>query len=776
MDLRISSNSSQPSPSPVNPSCACLEEFFFFTSPIWPLSCSATESQACFLQDFFPPSQHTYRLRILIASILLIHASNLACKFVSLFVLTCLSHYVTLALPLACNLLDIANHALSRFVVGIPNSYCSDMEGPVNLLSSNEDVQLLTQRSMYRPYRFRSATLGREKEAEDSVDPEEAIDLTIENNSKVSYGLGDGEWALTRVRVKGQLLQSGDFVEIEPLMIGPYKVSYLLIEIIIEDRLGNLSIRGLPLARTCNLQGKLPRKPNEVCRILQFDDNNVHPAFTHVDKGAVISKRKLTLTNTLYPRYARSENIVCRWDFQIHTVTRGRTSKRVEEVLERIQASDVPDKTYCKRDDILCSAWRGGRVLGGSWIGDSSTLPVDTIDLEDRDLIREATNRQEGQKYTLFDSFSGAGGVSRGAQMSGFKVMYAVDKEETTWATYRMNFPDTQLYKCRVDQFIDRARKDHIRVDFLHLSPPCQYFSPAKTRPSAHDDENIFALYSCNALIHKLRPRIITVEQTFGIMHSRHQEYFHGFLNDFTQYGYSVRWKIVRLCTWGCAQDRKRLIMIAAAPGEKLPPFPKATHCETRRLGLRPFATIRKVLHSIRHRDDLHDLDTVKRFCPRRAPYNPDRLAGTLTTGGADFVHYDGSRDFTLREFAALQGFPRYHRFKGTRTSVKKQIGNAFPHNTVRVLYQHLQMWLLRQDGMKPYQAKAPDAIMLDVDDLPQPVVVDDSDDPSDVYHSSSKSTSPEMIDLMEDEDNTSNQTRISPRRIHSAVVDLSWI
>lgn len=650
------------------------------------------------------------------------------------------------------------------------------MGGPFNLLSSNEDVQLLTQRPVHTRHRFRSATLGRDEEPGLSVNPEDVIDLTIKNKSKAAHGLRDGEWVLTRVRVKGHLLQSGDFVEIETLMIGPYKISYLLIEIMVENRQGNLSIRGLPLARTCSLQGKLPRKPNEVCRILQFDDNNAHPALTHIDKGAVISKRELILTNTLYPRYASAENVVCRWDLQIHTITTGRTSKQVEEVLERIQASDVLDNMYCKSDDIMCSAWRGGKVPGGSWIGNSSTLPVNTIGLEDHSLTRAPTERQAGQKYTLFDSFSGAGGVSRGAQMSGFKVVYAVDKEETTWATYRINFPDTQLYKCRVDQFISRARKELIRVDLLHLSPPCQYFSPAKTCPSAHDDENIFALYSCNALIHKLRPRIITVEQTFGIMHSRHQEYFHGFLNDFTQYGYSVRWKIVRLCTWGCAQDRKRLIMIAAAPGEKLPPFPKATHSETRRRGLRPFETIRKVLHSIRRREDLHDLDTVKRFWPRRRPYNPDRLAGTLTTGGADFVHYDGSRDFTLREFAALQGFPRYHRFKGTRTSVKKQIGNAFPPNTVRVLYQHLQRWLLKQDGMKPYQTPVPDAIMIDVGDIPEHVVVDGSDDPSDANHSSSKSTSPEMIDLVDDGDGSPDHKQRGQGRGNSAVIDLSWI
>lgn len=265
-----------------------------------------------------------------------------------------------------------------------------------------------------------------------------------------------------------------------------------------------------------------------------------------------------------------------------------------------------------------------------------------------------------------------------------------------------------------VDEFIHVSNDRMMRVDVLHLSPPCQFFSPAHTHQSVHDDDNIFALFGCSTLINKLRPRLITLEQTFGITHERHNVYLRALIGDYTQMGYSVRWKVVRLCTWGLAQDRKRLIILAAAPGEKLPPFPRATHSENGAGGLKPFVTIQRAISSIRLGDDLHDLESVKYFRPRRAPLDANKLAGTITTGGSEVYHPDGTRDFTLREYASLQGFPKYHKFRGTKTGIRKQIGNAFPSNTVYVLYRHLEAWLLHQDGMARHQLLAGNVFVFD--------------------------------------------------------------
>ena len=98
---------------------------------------------------------------------------------------------------------------------------------------------------------------------------------------------------------------------------------------------------------------------------------------------------------------------------------------------------------------------------------------------------------------------------------------------------------------------------------------------------------------SVQQLLQTLKPRIVTVEETFGLL--RHFQHLSALVNIFVSVGYSVRWKICNLANWGVPQQRKRLLFIAAGPGETLPPFPKATHGG----GLRKPATIQDTLDTI---------------------------------------------------------------------------------------------------------------------------------------------------------------------------------
>jgi DNA (cytosine-5)-methyltransferase 1 len=606
---------------------------------------------------------------------------------------------------------------------------------------------------------------------EENITVDEVVDLTIDDS--ISHQtLRPGEYALASWRVGDDIIRPDECVEVKGIKLGPRSIHFVIVKAIARARSGKVTARGIPLIRTRGLDGKLQKKRNEVCRILHIEtgDDSETPLLVDVTTKSLVKKRTLVITNARYPEYScvdiksltskeRAQaqeahgTLVCRWSLKVISVTQGNKAKPVEEALERIPASEVRELQYRKDDEVLSQEWRGGRIPGGSWSAtDKAQSPI--IDLESdksrSKLQARPCYRKDGQKYTLFDSFSGAGGVSRGAQMAGFKVTRAVDKAAEVWPTYKANFPDTRLFKGSVDEFIQQHKR-HIRADVLHLSPPCQYFSPAHTHSGANDAENIAALFSGNALIKQIRPRLITVEQTFGIMHERHRDYLNTFISDFTQHEYSIRWKIERLCTWGSAQDRKRLIMIAAAPGESLPPFPRATHAEGGAGGLKPYVTIRHALSSIRRSDALHNLDDVRRHHPRKPPYNPDRLSGTLTTGGSGMWYPDGSREFTLRELACLQGFPRRHIFKGSKTSIKMQIGNAFPSTTVRVLYKHLEKWLLHQDGMLPCQQPLDsDVVMLDI---PADVIIVDDSDASSVQRNSSSerhSDSPGMTEFVE--------------------------
>lgn len=676
------------------------------------------------------------------------------------------------------------------------------MPHQADIIFLEDEIQWLTEIPTFSRARSLSSastcTIGRN---EVSVPIESAneeigvIDLTIDESEIQRHLLREGEHALASDQIHSDIVWPENFIEVTGVSLGKCKIDFVLVKVIARDAAGQITIRGLPFVRNRNISSrnvsnKLPKKLNEICQILLFDQSDtgeLSPAMVDVHINSVVKARSLIVTNALWPKHATTGQfasiqdvderrraieaigtLVCRWIFKIKSVNQNRQSKPAEEILVRIHETEVPDAQYRVTQRSLRNQWRGGRKLGGSW--SPSTSKGNGND-------NHSQSRAIGQKYTVFDSFSGAGGVSRGAQMSGFKITHAVDNGSDVWSTYETNFPDVKLFRGSIDEYIT-AERNNVRADVLHLSPPCQYFSPAHTRMSSNDDANIYALFSCGTLVQKVRPRIITVEQTFGITHDRHLDYLHTLINDFTQLGYSVRWKVVRLCTWGSAQDRKRLVMIAAAPGERLPPFPAATHSEDGHGGLKLYTTMRQALSSVRRGDDLHDLDTVKYYQPPRAPYNPNRLAGTLTTGGSDFCYPDGTRDFTLREYASLQGFPRYHRFVGGRTSVKRQIGNAFPPNSVKVLYQHLEDWLLKEDGIVSYQVPpADDVVVLDgSNDYDGVIIVDDPDESSSpARNSSSPYFSPwESPTMMEFDDAIDSEEFEKNRGSDSITIDLT--
>jgi DNA (cytosine-5)-methyltransferase 1 len=80
-------------------------------------------------------------------------------------------------------------------------------------------------------------------------------------------------------------------------------------------------------------------------------------------------------------------------------------------------------------------------------------------------------------------------------------------------------------------------------------------------------------------------------------------------------------------------------------------------------------------------------------------PYDGNQiLPRSMTCSGGQNWHPDATRDFTLREYASLQGFPPNHVFRGAYR--RKQIGNAVPPCVAKVLFEHIKRELDKRDGI----------------------------------------------------------------------------
>ncbi|KAI8930533.1 hypothetical protein NX059_012359 [Plenodomus lindquistii] len=80
-----------------------------------------------------------------------------------------------------------------------------------------------------------------------------------------------------------------------------------------------------------------------------------------------------------------------------------------------------------------------------------------------------------------------------------------------------------------------------------------------------------------------------------------------------------------------------------------------------------------------RLRNDVYHQPLRERRVKAKAIDPSINLATCITTNGGTNAHFSGTRSYTCRELASLQGIPPTFNFSGTPTQAKKQCGNAWP-------------------------------------------------------------------------------------------------
>ncbi|KAF7904357.1 hypothetical protein EAF00_001691 [Botryotinia globosa] len=480
-----------------------------------------------------------------------------------------------------------------------------------------------------------------------------------------------------------------------------------------------ISIRGWKLVRTRDrmLGGIAGKKRNELAFIHEVDRDDKRDVWEQsvqtIRIDDVLKIRRLICTNRLLPdcRYnkddipvevrSKEENeilkyieeemvlvarivFVARYPDAEARVRKGALVDRPREsgILKSLQKKECTEGYYIDPDEKK-KGWRGETVLGGSGNLD---------------------NRRNGfnlsSQYTYGDGYCGAGGMTRGAASAGLKVKWGFDFNPHAGETWQKNFPDAKFHLLPVNEFaaLPDPRKK-LGVDILHLSPPCQVFSPIHTCPGRNDEMNYAALFGVMAAIEKARPRIVTLEQTFGILHPKHKDAFNGLIACFTNLDFDVSWKVVTFQGYGTPSRRTRLIILASCPGEPLPHMPQYTYHDPQHLrpSQKPYLTPNKVLSAIPAHAPNHDPASERLHRATYTSWDGSVICRAILTSGAGVGLPSGARGMTNRELAALQGFPLKHVFYGLE--IKKQVGNAVPPIFARRLLESVRRQLERRDG-----------------------------------------------------------------------------
>ncbi|CAD6439809.1 0ac47ab5-00d6-48f0-b3a0-fbc7dabbf3e4 [Sclerotinia trifoliorum] len=513
---------------------------------------------------------------------------------------------------------------------------------------------------------------------------------------------------------KSSLLRPGKTVELS-------NGTFLKIKSIVRNVTNDeVSIRGWKLVRTRDsiFGGIAGKKRNELAFIHEIDGNDRRDALEQsahtIRVDEVVKIRRLICTNKSFPecRYNKEDipseirnkgekEILQYVEDEMLLVARRAFVARYTDAEERLRKGPLVDrprhsailrslkKEECTEGefidpDIKKKQWRSETVLGGSGNLNNVDNPSSS-----------------SSKYTYGDGYCGAGGMTVGAAAAGLKVKWGFDFNPHAGLTWENNFPLAKFHLLPVNEFaaLPDPRND-LWVDILHLSPPCQVFSPAHTVPGRNDEMNYASLFGVRCAIEKARPRIVTLEQTFGILHPQNKDAFNGLITCFTDLEFDVSWQVVKFQGYGLPSRRTRLIILASCPGEALPHMPKYTYHppHLRSATKKPYKTPNQVLSTILPNVPNHEPHSPQLNRANYVPWDGSLICGCiLTSGGIGLGLPDGSRGMTNRELAALQGFPSKHVFYGQE--IRKQVGNAVPPVFGRILLGSVRRQLERRDG-----------------------------------------------------------------------------
>ena len=170
---------------------------------------------------------------------------------------------------------------------------------------------------------------------------------------------------------------------------------------------------------------------------------------------------------------------------------------------------------------------------------------------------------------TVVDLFSGCGGFSLGAELSGFHSLAAIDIDPTLQSGYRRNFPLTHAVQANIVD-LDAAAWRHIigkaRPDGLLGGPPCQGFSWIGRRRK--DDPRNTLLHHFYKQVEILRPKFFIMENVEGLLDCNHIHVLMSALENVPSCYRVLEPMTVTASHYGAATSRRRVVVIGYNPDD----------------------------------------------------------------------------------------------------------------------------------------------------------------------------------------------------------------
>ena len=310
-------------------------------------------------------------------------------------------------------------------------------------------------------------------------------------------------------------------------------------------------------------------------------------------------------------------------------------------------------------------------------------------------------------ELTVISTFAGCGGSSLGYKWAGFRELLAIDFEPHAVETFRLNFPDVDVWQADIRQVtseavLARCNIEQGELDVLDGSPPCQGFSTAGKRV-VNDTRNDLA-FEFIRLIEGLKPRAFVMENVSGMAKGGMKGRFNQILASLKATGYRVEVRKLNAMYYGVPQSRERIIFIGMRDVQEIK-WPKRQNIITVReaIGHLPGGVeeehqpqVIEAWHKSKPGQSLRKaVKHVGSFQSCRL--DPDMPAPTLIKAHNHW-HYKVPRYLTPVEAGVLQSFPEDFNWPGSRQEIKERTGNTVPPKMMQAIAEAILPQVIADD------------------------------------------------------------------------------
>lgn len=319
--------------------------------------------------------------------------------------------------------------------------------------------------------------------------------------------------------------------------------------------------------------------------------------------------------------------------------------------------------------------------------------------------------------FKVISTFSGCGGSSLGYQLAGGKVVLAVEWDNHAVETYKLNFPDTDIFhgdisKLGVEEVLKRTNLKPRELDIFDGSPPCQGFSMSGKRILEDSRNQLYKEYV--RLLQGLKPKVFVMENVSGMVKGKMKLTFAEIMRELKTSGYRVKARLLNAMYYNVPQSRERIIFIGVREDLGIEPsYPKAqTLPKIVRVALQDIKPIRyvqckgwalKVWDALKPGQSLAkvNVDFIKKGSGfGHEKISPIKICPTIkknpTFTKTGLMHWKEKRSLAIEEIQVLASFPNTFCFIGTFDECWARIGNCVPPNFMRAIAEHIRDNILR--------------------------------------------------------------------------------